>query len=180
MTTRPGFLGSRPTRLVAWMYSACVFGWPFTTINPSRATSKPTEIMFVASAQSTLPSWWNEPPKPLEREGDLVRRHPRRDLQHFALQGPIAEQPFLFSEPSALPPSLEGVLDLLLNDAAGTSEFAEAVEVGEERHVRIGRVSLVPTPASLGEEFLSAAPIKASMTRRMTTFGLRPVAAMPR
>ena len=44
--TRPGYL--RPTRLVAWMYSAVVLGCPATTISPSRCTSTPTETMFVA------------------------------------------------------------------------------------------------------------------------------------
>ncbi len=39
--------------LVAWMYSEVVFGWPNTAIRPSRGMSRPTEIMFVASATST-------------------------------------------------------------------------------------------------------------------------------
>ena len=43
----------RPTRLVAWMYSAAAFGCPRTTMRPSRVMSRPTEIMFVASATST-------------------------------------------------------------------------------------------------------------------------------
>ena len=34
------------------MYSAVVLGWPATTIRPSRFTSTPTEIMFVASRTS--------------------------------------------------------------------------------------------------------------------------------
>ena len=53
VTTRPGRSWSRPTRLVAWMYSALVLGWPKTTISPSRVMSRPTEIMFVARATST-------------------------------------------------------------------------------------------------------------------------------
>ena len=44
---------SRPTRLVAWIYSALVLGWPKTTIRPSRVMSRPTEIMLVAIATST-------------------------------------------------------------------------------------------------------------------------------
>ena len=35
------------------MYSEVVFGWPETSISPSRVMSRPTEIMFVASATST-------------------------------------------------------------------------------------------------------------------------------
>ena len=49
---RPGPGAARPTRLVAWMYSLVLFGWPATTIAPSRGTSTPTEIMFVASSTS--------------------------------------------------------------------------------------------------------------------------------
>ena len=52
-TTSPGRSSERPTRLVAWMYSACIFGCPSTSISPRRGKSRPTEIMFVASAQST-------------------------------------------------------------------------------------------------------------------------------
>ena len=59
VTTRPGRSASRPTRLVAWMYSALVFGWPRTTIRPSRVMSRPTEIMFVAMATSTRSFSWN-------------------------------------------------------------------------------------------------------------------------
>ena len=51
--------GSRPTRLVAWMYSAQVLGWPSTTIRPSRVMSRPTEIMLVAIATSTRSFSWN-------------------------------------------------------------------------------------------------------------------------
>ena len=50
MATRPGW--RRPTRLVAWMYSAVALGWPVTTMRPSRLTSTPTEIMFVARSTS--------------------------------------------------------------------------------------------------------------------------------
>ena len=32
MTTSPGPASSRPTRLVAWMYSAVAFGWPETIV----------------------------------------------------------------------------------------------------------------------------------------------------
>ena len=39
--TRPG--KDRPTRLVAWMYSAVFLGWPLTTIRPRRFTSTPTD-----------------------------------------------------------------------------------------------------------------------------------------
>ena len=41
------------------MYSALVFGWPSTTISPSRVMSRPTEIMFVAIATSTRSFSWN-------------------------------------------------------------------------------------------------------------------------
>src|SRR5215831_8962669 len=34
------------------MYSAVVFGWPATTIRPSRCTSTPTETMLVARSTS--------------------------------------------------------------------------------------------------------------------------------
>ena len=53
VTTRPGRFESRPTRLVAWMYSAAVLGWPTAVMSPSLWMSRPTEIMFVAIAQST-------------------------------------------------------------------------------------------------------------------------------
>src|SRR5262245_44685315 len=59
VTTRPGLLGSQPTRLVTWMYSAEVLGWPRTTVGPSRVMLRPTEIMLVAMATSTRPSSWN-------------------------------------------------------------------------------------------------------------------------
>jgi hypothetical protein len=47
-----------PTRLVAWMYSEDILGCPATTIRPRRTMSRPTEIMFVASATSTRSSSW--------------------------------------------------------------------------------------------------------------------------
>jgi hypothetical protein len=56
VTTRPGHLACRPTRLDAWMYSLVVLGWPATTINPSRSISTPTEIMLLARRTSTWPS----------------------------------------------------------------------------------------------------------------------------
>ena len=58
VTTSPGFWGLRPTRLVVWIYSAAVLGWPSTTINPSRTMSSPTEIMLVARAISTESFSW--------------------------------------------------------------------------------------------------------------------------
>ena len=57
MTTSPGHF-ERPTRLLAWMYSAVVLGWPATTMTPRRAMWTPTEIMFEARSTSRpLPSW---------------------------------------------------------------------------------------------------------------------------
>ena len=51
---RPGRAGraSRPTREDAWMYSAVFFGWPTTSIRPSRCTSTPTCSIEVASTTS--------------------------------------------------------------------------------------------------------------------------------
>ncbi len=54
-TTRPD-TPPRPTRLVAWMYSAIVFGWPLTSIRPSRGISTPTLSMLVARTTSSEPS----------------------------------------------------------------------------------------------------------------------------
>ena len=49
---RPG--GFRPTRLVAWMYSALVLGWPVTSMSPNRWMSTPTEIILVAKITSRV------------------------------------------------------------------------------------------------------------------------------
>ena len=56
---RPGLSARRPTRDVAWIYSDVILGCENTAINPSRGISRPTEIMFVASATSTAPDSWN-------------------------------------------------------------------------------------------------------------------------
>src|SRR5437763_188689 len=76
VTTSPGpRVSSRPTRLVAWMYSAAVFGWPSTPINPRRGISRPTEIMFVAIAQSTRS--FSLKPRPSRR--DIGGHGPREE-----------------------------------------------------------------------------------------------------
>src|SRR2546430_4589232 len=41
-----------PTREDAWMYSAVFFGWPTTSISPSRSTSTPTCSIEVARTTS--------------------------------------------------------------------------------------------------------------------------------
>ena len=51
--TTPG--KERPTRLEAWIYSLVSLGCPIINITFNRATSMPTEIMFVAS--STLEAY---------------------------------------------------------------------------------------------------------------------------
>ena len=50
----------------------CVFGWPSTTIRPSRVMSRPTEIMLVASATSTRSLVVERQRQPPLGLGDLV------------------------------------------------------------------------------------------------------------
>ena len=64
--------------------------------------------------------------------------------------------------------------------SAGAAELAQAVEVAEQRHVRVGRVVGVARDRPRRGRHARAAPSSASQVLRMTTFGLRPCAAMPR
>ena len=114
----PGRSSSRPTRLVAWMYSECVLGWPSTTIRPSRGMSRPTEIMLVAMAQSTrwrfVEGAFEAPP----RLGHFVGGHTGGQLHHLGEGLAVLEQPVRLADALAPAVALERVLDLVLEDAA--------------------------------------------------------------
>ena len=74
------------------------------------------------------------------RIGDLVRRHPRRELKNVPGRLAAFEQPALFSDAFTVPIAADRALHLFFQNAPGTAQFAQGVEVAEHGHVRIGRV----------------------------------------
>ena len=127
---------SRPTRLVAWMYSALVFGCPKTTIRPSRVMSRPTEIMFVAMATST---------RSFSQNGRASRRLASATLSVLTRRGQldrlvgdlaVLEQALRLADPLAAAVAGQPVADFVLDDPPGAAQLAQAVEVAEQRHVR--------------------------------------------
>ncbi len=87
--------------------------------------------------------------QPPARLGHLVGRHARGQLQHLREGGAVAEQPLRLTDPPPRPIARNGRADLLLQDATGPAQLAQAVEVGERRHVGIGRVPRIPVAAAL-------------------------------
>ena len=85
--------------------------------------------------------------QPLPRFGHLVGGDAGGQLQHLGKGAAVPEQAPRFADALALAVLLEGVLHLLLQNAPGAAEFAQAVEVAEHGHVRVGRVVLVLVPA---------------------------------
>ena len=72
---------------------------------------------------------------------DLVRAHPGREFYNLpdvlSVLQEICSRP---DAPSLAADALQGVLDFLLHDPTRTAQLAQAIEVAENRHVRIGRV----------------------------------------
>ena len=85
--------------------------------------------------------------QPLPRFGHLVGGDAGGQLQHLGKGAAVLEQAPRFADALALAVLLEGVLHLLLQNAPGAAEFAQAVEVAEHGHVRVGGVVLVLVPA---------------------------------
>ena len=146
VTTSPAPSSSRPTRLVAWMYSALVFGCPSTTIRPSRVMSRPTEIMFVAIATSTFSFSWKRSASRRFASATLSVLTREVSSTHLVGDLPVGEQPFRLSDAPSSRVAREPRADLVLDDAPAAAQFAEAVEVAQKRHVGVGRVLLVPRP----------------------------------
>ena len=53
LTIRPGAFSERPTRLLAWMYSDVVFGWPTTYIYDRRGKQVGEHVGAVSAAVLT-------------------------------------------------------------------------------------------------------------------------------
>ena len=110
--------------------------------------SRPTEIMFVASAAVDAVVPVVEPAfEPTPRLGHLVGRDARGQLEHLGEVGAVAEQAARLADPAPRPVARDGGADLLLEDPPRPAQLAQAVEVGQRRHVGIGgvpRVSAAP------------------------------------
>ena len=141
-TTRPGDRWSRPTRLVAWMYSAAVFGWPCTTISPSRSdveangdhVGRKSDIDRIRSiaAEDRLQA--------LFRLRHIVGRDARGQF-HRLLDLTIGKWAVLGIEPPPLGSVTRGAIPhFILDDPARAAELAQRIEVAKRRHVRIGGV----------------------------------------
>ena len=102
--------------------------------------SRPTEIMFVAIAQSTRSVLIEGLAEAAPRLGNLVGRHSRGQLDYFGERLAVLEEPALFTDTAALTVAADRVADLLLEDPPGAAQLAQAVEVPEDRHVRVGGV----------------------------------------
>ena len=82
------------------MYSAAVFGWPSTTIRPSRVMSRPTEIMLVAIAHVDPVRLVERRLEPPARLGDLVGRHARGQLDDLVERLAVGEQRLGLADPA--------------------------------------------------------------------------------
>ena len=136
--------------------------------------------MFVAIAQSTRWSMsWK--PTPRRRRASATLSVETREVSSTTSEKVLRswKSPRSLADALALPVGLDRVLDLLLEDPPRAAQLAQAVEVAEHRHVRVGGVLLVLVPAGVAVG-RSAAPMSASQALRITTFGLRPWAAIPR
>src|SRR5260370_1577280 len=103
------------------MYSPTVFGCPDTSISPSRITSSPTEIIFVARATSSA--------------SGLSKLLLSRLLASATSAVPTREVNSRAIARGAQP-------DLVLDDPPRTAELAKRIEIPHDRHVGIGRVDL--------------------------------------
>ena len=102
-----------------------------------------------------LPSVMERAPETPSRLGDLVGAHPRGQLDHVGEAGAIPKEALRFAEPNALAVPLERVLHLLFEDSPRAPELAQAVEVGQDSHVRVGRI--VPVAGAAG---LAPSPLR--------------------
>src|SRR5271163_1605238 len=121
------------------MYSPTVFGWPDTSIRPSRTMSRPTEIMFVASTTSTgslrskvLPS------RALVSATSAV---PIREVNSSASRK-VRSAKRLLADPLPRAVARCAQSHLVIDYAAGTAQLAQGVEVRHDRHIGIGRIDL--------------------------------------
>ena len=137
-----GLVGLASDRDVAWMYSEVILGWAKTAIRPSRGMSRPTEIMFVASATSTLlrlaerrgraRPWSSATSVVLYARGQLLRlRSGSRGRRTASRSRPSRRR---------LPYWFRRLRHLVLDQPARPAQLAQAVEVAEHRHVRVGRI----------------------------------------
>ena len=74
------------------------------------------------------------------RLGHLVGRHARGQLDHLGEGLAVLKEPGLLADPLARAVALDRVLDLLLENPARAAQLAQAVEVAEHRHVRVGGI----------------------------------------
>ena len=119
---------SRPTRDDAWMYSAVFFGWPTTSISPSRGTSTPTWSIEVASTTSNGRS----PP----------RRRRRLGFSRASLHAPARTPPCpgcSTAPRSNGSDSLSSVLAMSADEIREVSSpISQPVEVGRTPRERLG------------------------------------------
>ena len=91
------------------------------------------------------------------RLGHLVGRNARGEFDHLGEVLAVLEEPSLFADPLAASVGLDRILDLLLEDPARPAQLAQAVEVAEHRHIRVGGVLLVLVPAGVAVGALGGA-----------------------
>ncbi len=176
---QPGRVVGRPTRLVAWMYSAAVFGCPSTTIRPSRGMSRPDRdhvrreraVDAVLSRRTSVPS---------RRRASATLSVGTREVSSTTSEKFLRSwnSPRCFADPAARAVARDRVADLLLDDPPRAAQLAQAVEVADQRHVRVGRVLGVVVAAGVAVAALGGAHQR-QPALRITTFGLRPWAATP-
>ncbi len=82
-------------------------------------------------------------PQPPPRLGHLVGGHARGQLHDLREVLAVLEEPALFADPLAAAVGLDRVLNLFLEDPPRPAQLAQAVEVAEHRHVRVGGVLVV-------------------------------------
>ena len=88
---------------------------------------------------------------------DLVRRDARGQLHHLRECLAVLEEAAPLTDAPTLPVPPGGILNFLFEDPAGAAELAQAVEVAEHGHVRVGGVHLVSVPARVAVGLLGRA-----------------------
>ena len=96
-------------------------------------------------------------PEAPARLGHHIRRHARGELHHLREGLAVLEESAVFAHALADAIGLDGVLHLFLEDPAGPTQFAQAVEVPEHGHVGVGRVLEVLVPARVAVGALGSA-----------------------
>ena len=128
MKTRPGCF--RPTRLVAWMYSAVSCGWPMTTISPRRSTSIADGDHVGRQDHVERIVVGVTPPPSASGGRDVARRNAAGQLDVVDARASRR------SAAMTLMRSFDVVVELQL----GAAEHAQAVEVPEQRPVRVANL----------------------------------------